>query len=86
VSKPNYELSASLSQELKGLEALEFQMARNLEALKERREYGKFSGTFKGKIFNWGGRLFALYCVFRVISVSCRIILESNSFADFIAV
>jgi hypothetical protein len=63
-------LASDKSQELKGLEALEFQMVRNYEVLKERRENDIFSGTFKGIIFNWGGRLFAIYCVFRVISVS----------------
>lgn len=57
-------------QELEGLEVLENQMARNFEMLKERRENDRFSGTFKGQIFNWGGRLFAIYCIFRVISVS----------------
>lgn len=45
-------------------------MARNFEGLKERRENDKFSATLKGKIFNWGGQLFAIYCVLRIISVS----------------
>lgn len=70
--------ASDLSQESKGLEALELQMSRNFEALKERREHDKFSGTLKGKIFNWGGQLFAIYCVFRVISVSNNVIFEDN--------
>jgi hypothetical protein len=57
-------------------------MARNFDALKERRENDKFSATLKGKIFNWGGRLFAIYCIFRVISVSHRIILKRYLFRD----
>lgn len=57
-------------QELQGLEALEFQMSRNLEVLKQHRESAKFSDTLKGKIFNYGGRIFAIYCVIRVLSVS----------------
>ena len=68
-------LAADISQEVKGLEALEFQMTRNFDSLRQRRENDKFSGTFKGKIFNWGGRLFAIYCIFRVISVSRTVFL-----------
>ena len=59
-----------MSQELRGLETLEIHMTRNFEALKERREHAKNLGTFKGQLFNWSGRLFAIYCIFRVISVS----------------
>lgn len=62
--------ASELSQELTGLEALEVQMTRNFEALQLRRENAKFAGTLKGRIFNWGGRLFTIYCIFRVISVS----------------
>jgi len=47
-------------------------MSRNLEALRQRHEDVKFSGTLKGKLFNYGGRLFAIYCVVRVISVSSK--------------
>ena len=39
-------------------------MARSLDALKQRQAHAKFSKTVAGRIFNWGGRLFALYCVF----------------------
>lgn len=59
-----------VSLELQGLEALEFQMSRNLEALRERREAGKFAGTFKGMVFNLAGRLFMTYCMLRVLTVS----------------
>ncbi|KAF7970449.1 hypothetical protein HWV62_23939, partial [Athelia sp. TMB] len=48
---------SELSQELKGLEALEIQMARNVEALQEIRDNAKFAGTMKGRVFNWGGQL-----------------------------
>lgn len=70
--------ASEMSQELRGLESLEIQMARNYEALKERHEYAKFSRTFKGQLFNWGGQLFAIYCIFRVISVS-TILASSNA-------
>lgn len=63
-------------QEISGLEALEVQMARNLDAMKERRREVKFAGTLRGRLFMWGGRLFALYCVYRTIMVS------STPFAD----
>ncbi|KAJ7868547.1 G protein-coupled receptor 89 [Mycena olivaceomarginata] len=55
-------------QELKGLEALEYQMARSLDDLRTRRAAAKFSGTFRGRLVNVGGRLFALYCLFRFIT------------------
>ncbi|TFY61413.1 hypothetical protein EVJ58_g4526 [Rhodofomes roseus] len=55
-------------QELNGLEALEYEMSRNLEALKERQADAKFSRTIGGRIFNWGGRLFAIYCIFRILN------------------
>lgn len=61
---------ASATQELNGLEALEYEMSRNLETLKERQADAKFSRTIGGRIFNWGGRLFAIYCIFRILNVS----------------
>jgi hypothetical protein len=51
------------------LEALEYQMSRNLEALRERRETARFNQTFKGRVFNIMGRIFTIYCIMRVISV-----------------
>jgi len=43
-------------------------MARNLEALRQRRDEARFSNTVKGRLFGVGGRFFAVYCVFRIIS------------------
>jgi hypothetical protein len=60
---------SSIAQEITGLEALEYQMARNLEGLRQRRDNAKFSNSVKGRLFGVGGRLFAVYCVFRIISV-----------------
>ena len=62
--------SSALGQEIFGLEALEFQMARNLDVLKQRQADAKFSKTFAGRVFNWGGRIFAVYCIYRIFSVS----------------
>lgn len=69
----NILFSLSVTQELQGLEALEYQMARNLEALRERRDRAKFAFTLKGKLFNLGGRLFATYCVVRVLNVGLKV-------------
>lgn len=60
---------SSVALELTGLEALEFQMARNLDSLRQRRDEGRFAGTATGRLLGVGGRLFAVYCVFRIISV-----------------
>ena len=62
--------SSALGQEIFGLEALEFQMARNLDVLKQRQADAKFSKTLAGRVFNWGGRIFAVYCIYRIFSVS----------------
>jgi len=59
---------SSIAQEITGLEALEYQMARNLEGLRQRRDNAKFSNSVKGRLFGVSGRLFAIYCVFRIIS------------------
>ncbi|KAJ7704021.1 Abscisic acid G-protein coupled receptor-domain-containing protein [Mycena rosella] len=56
------------AQELRGLEALEHQMARALEQLRARRAAGRYAGTLRGRLATAGGRLFALYCVFRFAS------------------
>jgi hypothetical protein len=44
-------------------------MARSLNDLRTRRAAAKFSGTFRGRLVNVGGQLFALYCLFRFITV-----------------
>ena len=62
--------SSALTQELQGLEALEYQMSKNAEALRQRRENARFATTLKGRVFAIVGRGFAIYCVFRIISVS----------------
>ena len=73
----NAHTSMLVSLELQGLEALEFQMTRNLEALRERREAAKFASTFKGMAFNTMGRLFMAYCMIRLITVSVLSIIQS---------
>jgi len=62
--------SSALAQEVQGLEALEYQMSRNLEMLRERRENARFAATLKGRVFAIAGHGFAIYCVFRILSVS----------------
>ncbi|KAF9792840.1 Abscisic acid G-protein coupled receptor-domain-containing protein [Thelephora terrestris] len=60
--------SSALALELQGLEALEYQMSKGLDVLKERRENARFATTLKGRIFSIMGHGFAIYCVFRIIS------------------
>lgn len=69
---PNFGEDSDYSdaQEIKGLEALEYQMGMNLEELKHTHEQAKFGRTFYGRVFNFGGRIFAVYCVFRILTVS----------------
>lgn len=59
-----------MTQELLGLEALEYQMSRKTESLRQRRDAAKYSKTFRGKVFNVAAHVFAVYCVVRFISVS----------------
>lgn len=63
-------LHFSGSQEMQGLAALEYQMSRNLEALRTRRDSAKYSRTLRGRILNISGRTFAFYCIIRIVSVS----------------
>ena len=60
---------ASIQQEITGLLALEYQMTRNLEALKSAHSKSKYGRTARGRVIRWMGRIFAVYCVFRSISV-----------------
>jgi hypothetical protein len=65
---------SELIQEVSGLQALEYQMTRNLDELTLQRDMAKLSTTFRGRVYNLAGRLFAVYCVFRVVSVSPSLI------------
>ncbi|TDL26846.1 hypothetical protein BD410DRAFT_472119 [Rickenella mellea] len=64
----------ALQREIDGLEALEYQMDRSLDVLKARRANALFSRTLRGKLTNWAGRLFAIYCIFRIISCILNIV------------
>ncbi|KAJ2985789.1 hypothetical protein NUW54_g10030 [Trametes sanguinea] len=70
--------SSSLAQEITGLEALEYEMSRNLDALKQRQAESKFSKTFAGRVFNWGGRLFSLYCIYRIFASLVNLVLPRS--------
>lgn len=61
---------SNITQEIIGLEALEYQMSRNVERLRHHYNELQFSKTLSGRVFSWGGRLFAIYCVYRIIVVS----------------
>lgn len=61
---------SSLRREVQGLEALEYQMHRNVESMQQRRMAALYAGTLSGRMWGWINRLLALYCAFRVINVS----------------
>lgn len=69
--------SSALAQEIQGLEALEYQMSKNLEVLRQRRDNARFATTLKGRVFAIIGHGFAVYCVFRIVSVS--VIVPNNN-------
>ncbi|KAJ9097829.1 hypothetical protein QFC19_006697, partial [Naganishia cerealis] len=60
------EQTNSLRREIQGLEALEQQVERGLEAMKLRRKRQRFARTLRGKAFNLIGMVFAVYCIARV--------------------
>jgi hypothetical protein len=57
-------------QEIQGLEALEHEMSRNVYNLRRQVDNARFTQTLKGRIYFLGGKAFAVYCYFRVCSVS----------------
>jgi hypothetical protein len=61
---------SSIRREIQGLEALEYQMRRNLEYMQQRRTTALYAGTLRGRVRSCIGGLFALYCAFRVGNVS----------------
>ena len=67
--------SSALVQEIAGLETLEYEMGRSLDALKQRQADAKFAKTVVGRLFTWGGRVFAAYCVYRILSVRLALLL-----------
>ncbi|KAF5376741.1 hypothetical protein D9615_007881 [Tricholomella constricta] len=76
---PNFRGADGLSQELRGLEALEEQMSRNVEALRARRDStALYSRTLHGRIFNAGARIFVLYCVLRIASCLINVLVPSR--------
>lgn len=57
-----------ISQEIAGLEALEYQMALALDDKRERQRAHRRSRTLYGCAWNLGGKVFAVYCVIRILS------------------
>ena len=55
---------------MKGLRALEAEMSRNYDDLTRRFHEHAYRRTFRGRVAAVVGRLFAVYCVVRVVSVS----------------
>jgi hypothetical protein len=63
-------LGSALQREIDGMEALEYQMSRNVESLRQLKGRADFARTWKGRCFQVLGRMFALYCIVRTLSVS----------------
>ena len=80
-SSPHYILI--VTQELSGLSALEYQMSRNLEALRDKYEHAQFARTLKGRLWIFGGRVFMVYCILRGCSVGHSIASYSYLFIYF---
>ena len=69
-----------MAQELHALQVLEHDMTINLEYLRELRSEAQYLRTFKGRIINFGQRIFAIYCMVRVVSVSSSFLFIDFSF------
>ena len=52
--------------EISGLQSLEIQMRRDLVNMRTRKKAIEMSGTVQGKVVQYIGVLFTLYCVLRV--------------------
>ncbi|KAL0565488.1 hypothetical protein V5O48_016538, partial [Marasmius crinis-equi] len=65
---PKFTGGDDLTLELKGLQALESEMSLNLEDLRSRYARAEFASTFRGRILIVCGKVFAGYCVIRIIS------------------
>ncbi|KIP06559.1 hypothetical protein PHLGIDRAFT_72510, partial [Phlebiopsis gigantea 11061_1 CR5-6] len=72
------ELSGAM-QEAVGLEALEYQMARNLSALRAQKREVEYSRTLAGRLGNWGGALFAVYCLYRIAIAAVNLVLPART-------
>lgn len=59
---------SAIRKEIQGLEALVYQMSRNVEHLQQRRTTHLYASTIRGRVWIWLGGAFALYCGFRVIN------------------
>ncbi|KAL1734583.1 Abscisic acid G-protein coupled receptor-domain-containing protein [Schizophyllum commune] len=67
------------AQELKGLRALEAEMSRNYDDLTRRFHEHAYRRTFRGRVAAVVGRLFAVYCVVRVVSSAVHLLFPSNA-------
>ncbi|KLO17781.1 hypothetical protein SCHPADRAFT_820833 [Schizopora paradoxa] len=60
--------SSSIQREIDGLIALEYQMSRNVEELRQSRAEHDYSRSSQGRILHVIGVIFSIYCVFRTAS------------------
>jgi len=69
----------SLTQELHALQVLEHDMMLNLENLREIQSADQYSRTFKGRIINFGRRIFGIYCMIRIGSSIYNVFFRRSS-------
>ncbi|TRM55151.1 Abscisic acid G-protein coupled receptor-domain-containing protein [Schizophyllum amplum] len=69
----------SRAQEMKGLRALEAEMSRNFDDLTRRYQEHTYRRTFRGRVVAVVGRLFAVYCVVRIVSSALHLLFPSNA-------
>lgn len=67
----------SVRREVEGLEMMEQQVAKSLEAMKLRRKRQRFAQTFRGKVYNFIGIIFAFYCIARVATCTTSVFLPN---------
>jgi len=69
-------------QEIKGLEALEYEMSRNVQSMRRKRQSAAFSETLQGRIYQLCGKAFAVYCYIRFVGVKQGKLLLAFLLAD----
>jgi len=71
-------------QEIKGLEALEYEMSRNVQSMRRKRQSAAFSETLQGRIYQLCGKAFAVYCYIRFVGVKQGKLLLAFLLADYL--
>ncbi|KAG1056349.1 hypothetical protein G6F46_006461 [Rhizopus delemar] len=71
-----------LQTEVDQLEALAVSMKEDLEELERGRARSRYAQTWKGKVWTWAGKGFAVYCVYRFSVTTLNVILKRQQGAS----